>query len=373
MKKGLKYLLVMILAVSLMFVFAACDTAAEPDPEPDVPLADAPADPPDDDDDDDDEDDVPPPPPANDGNIVVGFSQIGSESDWRIGNTESVNAALADAGWEVIFNDANQQQHLQIQAIRDFITQGVDYIVLAPIVETGWEAIIQEIDDAGIPWVQMDRGIDMPGVEDSRISWVTNNFEDEGRRAGEWLLAYLEETGRMDDDINIVELQGTVGSSAAIDRQRGFAEMIADHPNLEITQSQTGDFTTELGMVVMEAFLGAADRPIDILFAHNDGMALGAIQAIRDAGLVPGEDIIIIGVDAVALAFEAIVAGDMNVTVECSPLLGPTVVEVIQAHMAGQPVESEIFSAVRVFDETLSVIMPDRFLSAAEDLPNRVY
>ena len=373
MKDLMKKLFVVLLSLGLIFVFVGCDTANAPDPAPAEEAAETPAEPPADEPEDDSADAPADAPPAGDQVITVGFSQIGSESDWRIGNTVSVTTALEEAGWNVIFNDANQQQHLQLQAIRDFITQGVDYIVLAPIVETGWDAIIQEIEDAGIPWVQMDRGIDMPGVENYRVSWVTNNFEDEGRRAGEWLIAYLEETGRMGDDINIVELQGTVGSSAAIDRQRGFAEMIADHPNLEITQSQTGDFTTELGMVVMEAFLGAADRPIDVLFAHNDGMALGAIQAIRDAGLVPGEDIIIIGVDAVALAFEAIVAGDMNVTVECSPLLGPTVVEVIKAHMAGQPVEAEIFSSVRVFDETLSLIMPDRFLSAADDLPNRVY
>jgi simple sugar transport system substrate-binding protein len=152
--------------------------------------------------------------------------------------------------------------------------------------------------------------------------------------------------------------------------------MIADHPNLQITQSQTGDFTTELGKTVMESFLAraAADgTPIDILYAHNDGMAIGAIQAIREAGLVPGEDIIIIGVDAVKLAFEAILAGEMNATVECSPLLGPTVVRVIQDHLAGSTPDKVIYSNVRVFDEILSPIFPARFLSAAADLENRVY
>lgn len=313
---------------------------------------------------------------AADGSLRVGFSQIGSESDWRVGNTESVRNALEGAGWEVIFNDANQQQHLQIQAIRDFITQGVDYIVLAPIVETGWDTIMVEISEAGIPVVMIDRTIDMPNQENYYVTWVTNNFEHEGIAAAEWLIAYLEHTGRINDNINIVELQGTVGSGPQIQRLAGFAATIAAYPNLQVTQSQTGDFTTELGKEVMEAFLVRAQAdgtPIDVVYAHNDGMAIGAIQAIREAGLVPGEDIIIIGIDAVKLAFEAIIAGEMNVTVECSPLMGPTVVEVIQQHSTGGTPPKTIFNNVRVFDETLSAVFPDRFLRAADDLNNRVY
>lgn len=365
MKKVLSVLLILALIAAL----AACGGGT-----PDAPVDDTPAQAP--------AETAPepapvdPPPPAADGPLRIGFSQIGSESDWRVGNTESVRGAIEGEGWELIFNDANQQQHNQIQAIQDFITQGVDYIVLAPIVETGWDTIMMDVKDAGIPLILMDRSIDMPNQEDYFVSWVTNNFEDEGRRAGEWLIDFLEEEGRLGDDINIVELQGTVGSGPAIDRAAGFREIIGAHSNLEITQSQTGDFTTELGMQVMESFLGRASaegRPIDILYAHNDGMALGAIQAIRDAGLVPGEDIIIIGVDAVSLAFEAIIAGDMNVTVECSPLLGPTVVQVIRDVEAGNTPDQIIFSDVRVFDETLSLLFPDRYLSAAADLPNRVY
>jgi len=308
--------------------------------------------------------------------LRIGFSQIGSESDWRVGNTESVRNAITEAGWEVIFNDANQQQHLQIQAMRDFITQGVDYIVFGPIVETGWDQVLSEVRDAGIPLVMIDRTIDMPNQEDYYITWITNNFEHEGIAAAEWLIAYLEFTNRMGENINIVELQGTVGSGPQIQRQAGFAATIAAYPNLQITQSQTGDFTTELGKTVMESFLARAQAdgtPIDVVYAHNDGMALGAIQAIQEAGLVPGEDIIIIGIDAVALAFEAILRGEMNVTVECSPLMGPTVVEVIQTHLAGGTPPKTIFNNVRVFDDTLSEVMPDRFLSARDDLPNRVY
>ena len=344
----MKKIFLILLALVLVFSMAACGGDSAPAPGGD----------------------------DGDGTIRVGFAQIGSESDWRVGNTVSVSQAIEGAGWELIFNDANQQQHLQIQAMRDFITQGVDYIVFAPIVETGWDSIMEEIADAGIPVVMIDRTIDMPNQEDYFLTWITNNFEDEGIYAANWLIAYLEHTERIGDDINIVELQGTVGSGPQIYRMAGFAETIAAFPNLQITQSQTGDFTTELGKTVMESFLAraAADgNPIDVVFAHNDGMAIGAIQAIREAGLVPGEDIIIVGIDAVKLAFEAIIAGDMNVTVECSPLMGPIVVDVIQQHLAGRTPPKTIFNPRSTFDETLWEVFPDRFLRASDFVDERVY
>jgi len=313
---------------------------------------------------------------GNDGPLRVGFSQIGSESDWRVGNTVSVSEAIEGAGWELIFNDANQQQENQIRALRDFITQGVDYIVFGPIVETGWDAVLTEVKDAGIPLIMIDRTIAMANQEDFYVSWITNNFEEEGVAAAEWLIAYLEHNGRIGDNINIVELQGTVGSGPQIYRMQGFHETVNAFPNLRISQSETGNFETELGKTVMEAFLtkAAADgEPIDVVFAHNDGMALGAIQAIREAGLNPGVDIIIIGIDAVKLAFEAIIAGDMNATVECSPLLGPLVVEVIQQLEAGQTPPKTIINPRSTFDESLNEVFPDRFTSASSDVNNRVY
>jgi len=312
---------------------------------------------------------------GNDGPLKVGFSQIGSESDWRVGNTVSVSEAIEGAGWELLFNDANQQQENQIKALRDFITQGVDYIVFGPIVETGWDAVLQEVKDAGIPMIMIDRTINMPNQEDFYVSWITNNFEEEGVAAAEWLLAYLEHEGRKGDDINIVELQGTVGSGPQIYRMQGFHDTLAPFPNLAITQSETGNFETELGKTVMEAFLtkAAADgTPIDVVFAHNDGMALGAIQAIREAGLNPGVDIIIVGIDAVKLAFEAIIAGDMNATVECSPLLGPLVVQVINDHLAGRTPAKTIINPRSTFDESLSAF-DNRFTPASSDVNNRVY
>ena len=313
---------------------------------------------------------------AADKKIVVGFAQIGSESDWRVGSTNSVRKACEDAGFELIFVDANQMQERQIEALKDFITRGVDYIGFSPVVMTGWDQIMREIKDAGIPVIMLDRNIDMPNHTDYYETWIGSNFIEEGEKSAKWLIDYLQHVGRANDNINIVELQGTVGSSPAIDRKTGFENIIKNHPNLKISQTQTGDFTTELGKTVMESFLRKAQADgvkIDVLYAHNDGMGIGAIQAIKEAGLVPGKDIIIIGVDAVKLAFEAILAGDMNVTVECSPLLGPQFVQAIKDIEAGKTLDKITFSIEHVYDETLSKVFPDKYLSAEEHYPSRVY
>ena len=313
---------------------------------------------------------------ATDKKIVVGFAQIGSESDWRVGSTNSIRQACEEAGFELLFVDANQMQERQLEALRDFITRGVDYIGFSPVVMTGWDQVMEEIKDAGIPVIMLDRNIDMPNHTDYYATWIGSNFVEEGEKSAKWLLEYLKHVGREGQDINIVELQGTVGSSPAIDRKTGFENIIKGNPNLKITQSQTGDFTTELGKTVMESFLRKAQSDgvkIDVLYAHNDGMAIGAIQAIKEAGLVPGKDIIIIGVDAVKLAFEAILAGDMNVTVECSPLLGPQFVQAIKDIDAGKTLEKITYSIEYVYDETLSKAFPDQYKSAAEHYPSRVY
>ena len=305
--------------------------------------------------------------------LKIGFAQIGSESDWRVGNTVSIREAVAAEGWELIFVDANQMQENQIAALRDFITQGVDYIGFAPVVETGWDAVMQEIKDAGIPVVMLDRNIDMPNRDDFYATWIGANFVDEGERAAKWLVSYLEHAGRAGDDINVVELQGTVGSSPAIDRQTGFNNIISQHSNINISLSQTGDFTTELGKTVMESFLQQQGNDIDVVFAHNDGMAIGAIQAIREFGLNPGEDIIIIGIDAVKLAFEAIIDGDMNATIECSPLLGPQFVQAIKDLRAGKTLPKITWSNWTDYDDMLYKIYPDRFSSVRENVGSRVY
>ena len=306
-------------------------------------------------------------PPADDGpkQLVVGYAQLGHESDWRVGCTESVKSAVAAAGWKLEFVDADQKEEEQIKTLRDFITMGVDYIAFSPVVESGWDEVMKEIKEAGIPVVMLDRNIDMPNREDYFEAWIGADFIAEGEKAAKWLIDYMEAEGRGDDEINIVELQGTVGSSPANDRMKGFKDGIAGKANFQITQTQTGNFETDLGKTVMESFLKSGER-IDVLFAHNDNMALGAIQAIEEAGLVPGVDIIIIGVDAIKLAFEAIIDGKMNCTVECTPLLGPKLVETIQKLEAGDSVPKTLNPDEYVYDEYF-------YKNVISELPNRVY
>ncbi|MEO7549403.1 MAG: ABC transporter substrate-binding protein, partial [Ramlibacter sp.] len=216
--------------------------------------------------------------------LVIGFAQTGAESEWRTANTDSVMAAAKAAGVELKFSDAQQKQENQIKAIRSFIAQKVDVIILAPLVTTGWETVLKEAKAAKIPVITESRNVE---VKDASL-WATfigSDFVEEGRRAGKWLV------GRMKDskgDVNIVELQGTVGSDPANDRKKGFEEVIKADPRFKIIRSQTADFTRSKGKEVMEAFLKAEGKKINVLYAHNDDMAIGAIQAIEEAGMKPG-------------------------------------------------------------------------------------
>src|SRR3954471_2048408 len=258
--------------------------------------------------------------------IVLGFSQIGAESEWRTANTESIKQAAKDAGIELKFSDAQQKQENQIKAIRSFIAQKVDVIGLSPVVETGWDTVLQEAKAAHIPVILTDRAVDSKDTS-LYVTFMGSDFVEEGRRAGKWLLNF--EKGKQ-GPINIVELQGTVGSAPAIDRKKGFEEVISKDSRPKIIRSQTGDFTLAKGKEVMEAFLKAEGKNINVLYAHNDDMALGAIQAIEEAGLKPGVDITIISIDGVKGAFEAMMAGKLNVSVECSPLLGPQLMSAVK-------------------------------------------
>lgn len=250
---------------------------------------------------------------------VVGFSQIGSESGWRAAETSVTKQQAEERGVDLKFADAQQKQENQIKAIRGFIAQGVDAILVAPVVATGWDDVLKEAKDAEIPVVLLDRGVDAP--EDLYLTSVASDQVEEGRVAGNWLVG---DVGA--EPCNIVELQGTVGSTPAINRKKGFEEAIAGHDNLKITQSQTGDFTRSKGKEVMEAFIKATNNGADIcaVYAHNDDMAVGAIQAIKDAGLKPGTDIKVVSIDGVPDIFTAIAAGEANATVELTPnMAGP--------------------------------------------------
>jgi simple sugar transport system substrate-binding protein len=295
---------------------------------------------------------------------VVGFTQIGSESEWRTANTANVqNAVMTDPTLALVYSDAQQKQENQIKALRSFIARKVDVILFTALVETGYGPVLAEAKKAGIPVIMIDRDV---AKEDQkyRLTIMGSDFVKEGEKAGIWLADYLTKQG-IDDgskQINIVELQGTTGSAPAIERKTGFANILAKHPNWEITRSQTGNFTSSEGKQVMEAFL-KADTNIQVLFAHNDQMALGAIQAIKEAGLQPGKDIIIVGIDAVKGAFQAMVAGEMNASIECNPLLGPQAVQAIRDLRAGKKLPARIWTIEGVFDQT----------NAADALPTRQY
>ncbi len=295
---------------------------------------------------------------------VVGFSQIGSESEWRTANTISVqNSFLEDTSFTLIYSDAQQKPENQIKALRSFIARKVDCIVFTALVETGYGPVLEEAKRAGIPVIMIDRDV-QASDRHLRLTIMGSDFVKEGEKAGTWLADYLKKKG-LDDgkkQINIVELQGTTGSAPAIDRKTGFATVMKAHPNWVLTRSQTGNFTSSEGKQVMEAFL-KADKNIQVLYAHNDQMALGAIQAIKEAGLKPGKDIIIVGVDAVKGAFEAMVAGEMNASIECSPLLGPQAVQAVRDLRDGKKLPARIWTIEGIFDET----------NAAAALPTRQY
>lgn len=278
---------------------------------------------------------------SNSGDIVVvGFSQVGAESDWRTANTKSMQDTFTEEnGYELIFDDAQQKQENQIKAIRNFIQQEVDYIVIAPVTETGWDTVLTEAKEAGIPVIIVDRMIDVS--DDSLYEcWVGSDFLQEGYDCVEWLANYLEGGSRTDDEINIVTLQGTIGSSAQIGRTNGVEEKMKNYSNWVMLDKQTGEFTQSKGQEVMESFLKSYDN-IDVVIAENDNMAFGAIDAIKAAGLTcgPDGDIIIISFDAVKAAFTSMIAGDMNVSIECNPLHGPRVAELITKIEAGESVE----------------------------------
>ena len=289
--------------------------------------------------------------------VRLAFSQIGAESDWRKANTESIKAEAAARGYELVFSDAQQKQENQIKALRSFVAQGVDVIAFSPVVETGWEPVLKEIKQAGIPVVLTDRAVQV-STPDLFVTFIGADFVEEGRNAAAWL-------GKATNGkATVVELQGTAGSAPAIDRKKGFEEGIKAFPDIKIIKSQSGEFTRAKGREVMESFLKSPEgKQITALYAHNDDMALGAIQAIEEAGLKPGVDIKIVSIDAVKAAFEAMVAGKLNCTVECSPLLGPKLCDAVDAIMAKKTIERRIVTEAAVFDQS----------SAAAALGSRKY
>ncbi|MCP2329201.1 simple sugar transport system substrate-binding protein/ribose transport system substrate-binding protein [Hamadaea flava] len=293
---------------------------------------------------------------SDDGKLTLGFSQVGAESGWRTANTKSVQEAAAAAGIDLKFSDAQQKQENQIQAIRSFIAQKVDVIAFSPVVESGWDAVLNEAKEAKIPVILTDRAIDSPDTSLYQ-TFLGSDFIKEGNLAGEWLVKQYE--GKT-DPVNIVELQGTTGSAPANDRKKGFGDIIAKDSKFKVVASQTGDFTRAKGKEVMEAFL-KAHQDIDVLFAHNDDMGLGAIEAIEAAGKKPGIDIKIITIDAVHDGMQALADGKINFIAECSPLLGPQLMELVKKVKNGESVEKRIVTNETTFtQEQAKAALPER-------------
>jgi len=289
---------------------------------------------------------------------TLGFSQVGSESGWRSANTKSVKDAAAAAGVTLKFSDAQQKQENQIQAIRDYISQKVNVISFSPVVTTGWDTVLKEAKAAKIPVILTDRQVDSdPSLF---VTLVGSDFEIEGERAAHLLEKVLAGGSGA---VNIAVLEGTTGSAPAIDRAKGFKKVMdASNPTWKIVVSQTGDFTRDGGKQVMAAFLQSHPE-INVLYAHNDDMAIGAIQSIEAAGKKPGTDIKIVSVDGVHDGFVAMSQGKINAIAECNPLLGPQLMETIKTVLAGGSVEKWIKTKEGDF------LAAD----AAAALPNRQY
>jgi simple sugar transport system substrate-binding protein len=287
--------------------------------------------------------------------LVVGFAQIGAESEWRTGNTASIKEAAEQLGVELKFSDAQQKPENQIKAIRSFIAQQVDVIGVSPLVENGWESVFQEAKDAGIPIILVDRRAAVS--PDLYVTYMGSDFLEEGKNAARVMVKLLNGKG------HIVELVGTIGSAPANDRYKGFREILKDYPEMKIIASESGDFTRAKGKEVMEGFLMKYGKDIDALYAHNDDMAIGAIRAIEAYGLRPGQDIKIVSIDAIRDAFKAMIDGKLNATVECNPLLGPQFFELALKVANGEPVPKWIPSEE-------SIYYPD---NAVEILPTRKY
>ena len=278
--------------------------------------------------------------------LILGFSQLGSESAWREGNSRSVKQAAKDAGIQLMFDNAQQKQENQIKAIRSFIAYQVDVIAFAPIVEDGWDAVLKEARDAGIPVLVSDRMI-TTNETDLYAGFVGSDFRMEGVEAGRFL---LKRTNDM-EQVKIVEISGTPASTPMKQRASGFREIIASRPKYTIIESISGDFLRSKGKECMAYLLDMHGSDIDVLYSHNDGMTLGAVEAIEAYGLEPGKDIIIITVDGEQAAIDLLKAGKINCVIECTPMIGDTIITLTKRLAAGEAIPRRTSHNERVFSE----------------------
>jgi galactofuranose transport system substrate-binding protein len=280
--------------------------------------------------------------------IVLGYSQLGDESTWRTRNSRSIIDAAKDAGIKVMFEDAMQDPENQIKAIRSFIAYKVDVIAFSPLVETGWDTVLGEAKEAGIPVIIVDR---MIATEDESLyaCALCSDFELEGRRAGEFLLRKFPASER---PVNIVELGGTAYSTPAIGRSEGLRKALASSPRFRVIFSEDGDFMLSKGREIMRRVLELYDPgDIDVLYSHNDDMTFGAIEIMEEAGIAPGKDIVVISVDATQRIVDYLKAGSVNCVIECNPNSGPQVMELAKKIAAGEATPKRIYIDEAVFDE----------------------
>ena len=309
---------------------------------------------------------------ADDDTITVGFSQVGAESDWRTANTESMKSTFSEEnGYNLIFDDAQQKQENQLTAIRNFIQQEVDYILLAPVTETGWDTVLQEAKDADIPVIIVDRMVD---VSDDSLytTWIGTDSLLEGRKAAEWLNAYTTAKGIDAKDVNIVDIQGTIGSTAQIGRSKGLEEGV-DNYGWNLLAQQSGEFTQAKGQEVMESMLKQYDN-INVVYCENDNEAFGAIDAIEAAGKTVGSDIangeiMVMSFDTTNAGLTDTLAGKIACDVECNPLHGPRAEELIKALEAGEEVEKLNYVDEEIFahDDTVKSVKATNSLDEEKD------
>jgi len=320
MKKMTRILALMVVAI-MMFSLAACSQPAQ------QPAGDPAAQ---------------PAPEAK--KLRVGFSQMENNNPWRIAETNSIKEEAAKRGIELVYTDAQGQTAKQVSDVEDLIAQKVDYILLAPREFEGLAPALQSAKAAGIPVILIDRAAaGEAGVD--YVTLIASDFILEGKQAGEWLAKATN------GKANIVELTGTTGSSVAKDRADGFAEAIKAYPDMKIIASQTGDFARANGQKVMENIIQAKGKDITAVYAHNDEMAIGAIQALKAAGMTPGKDVTIISIDGSKDALKAIIAGELGATVECNPRFGPSAFDVIEKHQKGESIPTSIVNPDKFFDK----------------------
>jgi len=279
-------------------------------------------------------------PAASDGVITVGFAQVGHESDWRTASTKSAQDVFSAAnGYDLKFVDCDNDSAAQLEAVRNFIEQDVDYIIIDPIVSTGWDTVLTECEDAGIPVIVIDRTID---DSDKYVSWVGSDFKIEGLACGEWLKAYAADKGI--DEINALVIEGSTGASATIGRTDGFKE-IADREGWNILASQSGDFTEAGGQEVMESYCQSYKGKFNVVICQNDNEAAGAMTAMDTAGIKYGVDgdVILVSFDANKPYVQMVCDGKINADFECNPMAAPTVSEIIQKLQAGETPEKEVY------------------------------